>query len=442
MTLADITRSIKTTVVVDGDVYVLTSSAATLATGGNNALANDALVFSQAAFGKIYFVDGTNYKVFDPSSDTVSTWTASNGGTLPISGSDTARLICLWGGRIVLAGVAGDEHNYFMSEQGDPLDFDYSPATITDTQAVAGNNGPAGLIGDVIQTLLPYSDDLLLFGCDHSIYQMAGNPMAGGRVDTITNTVGMAWGRPWCKNDVGVIYFFGSRGGVYRMAPGNYPERITETRIDERLAEIDVSTHVVKLTWNDRKQGVDVWVSPLNAATATTHYFYDERADAWLPTTFDNANHNPLAVHVFDGDDPDDRVTLLGTRDGYILKDDLAALDDDGTAIDSYVYLGPLLAGGGADRFLLDELQATLGVGSGDVTFEVFDGDSAEAAYNKTSPRFTGTWSAGRNRSDRRRAVGHAIYLKLSHDTSGEGWSMEQLLAAIRETGPRRGRDF
>ena len=79
---------------------------------------------------------------------------------------------------------------------------------------------------------------------------MNGDPMAGGRIDLVTDTIGMAWGRPYCKDPTGAIWFFGSRGGVYRMALGSQPERVRQA-IEERLAEVNVATTIVRMVWDD-----------------------------------------------------------------------------------------------------------------------------------------------------------------------------------------------
>ena len=99
----------------------------------------------------------------------------------------------------------------------------------TATIAVAGNNSDAGELGDIINCLIPYSDDILIFGGDAAIWLMRGDPMDGGQIDLLTDSVGMAWGRPWCRDPYGVIYFFGSRGGVYQLDPsGRAPTRISQ----------------------------------------------------------------------------------------------------------------------------------------------------------------------------------------------------------------------
>src|SRR5581483_8833081 len=131
------------------------------------------------------------------------------------------RLLCAWRNRMVLSGLPADPQDYFMSAAGDATDYDYNPAPSVETQAVAGNLTPAGLVPDTVTALVPYSDDVLIFGCDSHVYQMTGDPMAGGRIDLVSDGTGMAWGNAWCKAPDGTVYFMGSRGRVYQMAPGS-----------------------------------------------------------------------------------------------------------------------------------------------------------------------------------------------------------------------------
>ena len=132
---------------------------------------------------------------------------------------------------------------------------------------------------------------------------------------------------------------------------------------------------------------------------------------------------------------------LLGGADGYIRKWDVTAKDDDGTAISSHVYLGPILPSS-LGTVNVNEIRMQLAKGSSDVTLSVFRGNNAEDAYNQASALYSATFSAGRNVSERRRVQGHAVYLKLSNTTLAETWAMELLQAVFTETSGRFGRIY
>jgi len=429
------TRSVIGLVTAGGTVATFSNSTLGTVTNGTVAMSSSAsVVFSDVNGLYVYFVDGTQYKRFNTVNRAMESWTASN-GSLPIDTLyETCRLICTWRGRTVLSGLRGDPQNWFMSAVDNPRNWDYAPSPTVATQAVAGNNAEAGLVGDLINCLIPYSDDLLIFGCDHSIWVMRGDPMAGGQIDRVSDTIGMAWGRPYCKDPTGAVYFFGSRGGVYRMAPGGAPERISQP-IEERLADIDLSTTVVRMAWDDRQQGCHLFLTPTTSTTETTHYWFDQRSQAWWADQFGNTDHNPKSVYVFDGDTPSDRVVLLGSWDGYLRMLDTAATDDDGTDIDSYVYFGPM-NGETGEVLHLKELKALMAETSGNVTWSVHTGSSEELAFAADATS-NGTWTAGDNRFDLVMRAGQAIYVKASANTT---WAMEMLMARIEELGATRRR--
>lgn len=402
------------------------------------------VVFSTVLGGKLYFADGTNYRTYDGEKNVSGTLTAT-AGSLPASSSGRkCTLIETWRGRLVLAGLEGDRQNWFMSAVFDPGNFDYNPAVPLATQAVAGANAPAGKCPDVVNGIVPLSDDLLIFLCDHSVWQMTGDPAEGGRFDLISAVVGGAWGRAWTVAPDGTLYFFGQRGGVYRMRPGAKPTLVSAP-INDRLMDVDLSKHIVRMVWDDEKEGCHLFITPLAASEATTHYWFDEGREvfqpataqggafSWWPDEFANTVHNPMAVYLFDGDAPDDRVILMGGRDGFIREWSDTAKSDDGVAIQSEVYLSLVQRGGNA--FRMQDLQCTLWQNSSDVDFSVHVGESAEAASHNPSS-FDGTFIAGRNYSQPARVRGHAMYIRLHSSALEKLWSLDSMLAVI-ETLPK-----
>ena len=419
-------RTIVSYVVTNGTVAQLTTSAATTATSGSSALSTTApVIFSAQLDGVVYFADGANTKKWTASTNTVATWSAT-AGSLPASGSDKPRLIETWRGRIVQSGLKGDEHNWFMSKMRDAGNWDYSPSTATAVQAVAGNQQDAGKSPDIINGMIPFSDDVLVFLGDHSVYQMTGDPAESGRIDALSTSVGGAWGRAWCLAPDGSAYFFGSRGGVFRLVPGSKPQNITQGSIEERLAGVNLNTSLVRMAWNDREKGVNVFVTDLGGGSST-HYFYDTRNNSWWLDKFATNDHNPTCVHVFDGDAVGDRVLWLGGHDGYVRKFDYdtPGKNDDSTAIDAYAYLGPIQLQN-RPKIMLTEMKGTPSAGSGTVSWDLYAAETAEAAKSGSS-KASGTFVAGRNRSDRARVIGHDIFVRLRNNSSGQNLVMEFL---------------
>ena len=409
---------------------------------GSAALSLVSQVQSAPNSGVLYFVDGTNYKKLTLSTMTVASWTASNGGTIPSNSSDTARLICTWRGRTVLAAIKSDAHNWFMSEVLDPLDYNYGAATTLATQAVAGNNARAGMAPDIVNCLISYSDEFLIFGCDHSIWRMAGDPMDGGTFQKVSDTIGMAWGKPFTMGPDGTVYFYASRGGVFRMAPGGQVERLSQ-RIDERLQRINLETHRITMAWDDRQQGLHLFITPLTPALAT-HWFWDGRQGGWWPDQFANKDFNPLCTYTFDGDDPDDRAVLLGSMDGFVRFLNIDAKSDDvgrgitPTAINSYIMLGPLQMKGN-EGLILKNLDGALDASSDPVNWSLHVGNTEQAALTAAAAS-SGTLRAGRFPSQPCRRAGTAVFVKLANAEADKAWQLEWLAGAVKGTGRIRQR--
>ncbi len=346
----------------------------------------------------------------------------TSGGTCSrLSGSRCA-LIAVWGGRIILSGLETDPNNIFMSAVGDPFDFDYAPATQTVQQAVAGSvTSGFGKNPDIVTALIPYTDDVLLIGGTHSIRRLLGNPAEGGINVSVTDITGVAYGSAWCQSPEGIIYFFGSRGGVFRIDPENgVPNRLTALTIDERLSDISLDENVVTLEWHDRSLSVRIYITPIDG-TAGTHYAWDVRNEAWWPFSYVDAAHNPMACHLLAGNAANDRRILEYGQDGYVRSVGEDTTSDDGNPISSFVYLGPFSA------MMFMEITATLSENSGNVTWGICSASSMERALD-TAPRQTGRFKAGRNACQWPRAFIEQGYLRLS--ATGP-WALESLTVAV-----------
>lgn len=454
-------RSFTTLAIAGGVLKKMTPTAAAApGTGTGTFVATAPVIFSAELDGAVYFCDGTNYSRYTVSSDTAAAWTAS-AGAMPSSGANVCRLVELWNGRIVLSGLVGDDHNWFMSRQGDATDWDYLPDPVTEQDAVAGNNSLLGRVGDVINGLVPYNDDVLLFLGDHSIWQMTGDPMSGGRIDRVSDVTGGAWGRAWCKDPYGRVWFYGSRGGVYRMVPGQAPERVSSNAIESRMRRTDLSRHLVRMAWSDEEQGVYVWMVPTVDDSVADNYFYDARTEGWFVDVYADPDHYPRAVFVYDADHPNDRAILLGCKDGYIRRIDAEARNDDGTAIVSYAMIGPVRPRGKMAEFLLDQIEVTLGWNSdgADGLCRLWVGETEEDALRgveveieglltengeiligeqAADPGFQMDLEAGKSVTHHPRVRGRAAYIEVFNDDLHVRWSLERIECRLKVLGSRR----
>lgn len=409
-------------------------TAASNATGNSPPLIFTGVVFSAANGQKLWYADGTNWCYFDPSDTTVHTWVA-NAGTLPQdSNNNTPRLIANWRGRIVLSGLFLQPQAVFMSAVDDPLDWDFARPNYSPTQAFATTLGPQNSPGAPVTALMPFNDDIMLVGTDHELWQISGDPQAGGQISLLTNAIGVAWGQAWCQDPYGTIYFVSNKMGVYSVLPNQLPQRISQA-VEQLFQAVNTGTNAIRLVWDDKFQAVRIFITPLLTPAAATHYVWEARTGAWWQVAFANNNHNPICVCDFDGNTNEDRSVLIGSWDGYVRYFDATAVDDDGYPINSEVWIGPVLSKN-FDEMRIDEAVVDLGDTSGAVRYDIHPGVTAEAAVSSTSVA-NGTFTAGRNNAEPIRYSAHGIYVKLS---STVAWAFERMRLAITDKGPVTGR--
>lgn len=409
---------------------------ATNNTGETPPLNFTGIMFSAPNQQKLWFVDGVNACYYVPITNTVEAWTAS-AGIFPVdSDGNLPRLCCTWRGRLVLSGLLKDAQNIFMSAVDDPRDFDYSPTSPSATDAVALNLSSLGLIGDVVTCLIPYTDDVLVVGGDHTIWMIRGDPLDGGRTDLVSSSIGMAWGEPYCLDPYGNIYFFSNRTGIFTLVPGQQPQRISQA-IETLLKDIDTGLNSIRLMWNDELQGLEVLITWLDEPADTTHFLYEARTGAWFTREFANHDHNPLCCCVFDGNLASDRVCLIGSWDGYVRALDPTATDDDGTPIASRVVIGPIVTGK-MGEVIMTGIFAEFAKDSSDVTYNILVGDTPEEAL-VADPFLSGTWTAGLNPTTADRVSAHSLYVEILGDNK---WAMEKMRLRVADLGKVRARNL
>lgn len=432
--------------VVAGAIYTVTTAAVASPTSGTGYTGFDTnakLVCSTVLFKKLYYTDGVSYFVYDPkvgANGTISPWKATSSGVIP----ERMRLICTWRGRIVLARSSDNPSLWAMSKLGDPLNWDFFPPDITADQAVIGTTARAGLCPDIVNALIPYSDDLLIFGGDSSIWRLTGDPMTGGQFDLVSDVTGMSFGPCWDKDPNGVLYFFGSRGGVYRMVPGGVPVSLTDGRIERRLRDVDLETNYVQCIWDTRENGLHVFVIPYGAASAhLTHWFWEQKTDAWWEDEFGvttSVTIQPTSAIVFDGDDPDDRRLLIGCGDGRVRVIDEDAKDDDnGTGnaqtVDSRVLFGPFESTDPNLEMRFSGLVAQLAGDQDGTNYEVYVSDSPDV---RGAVRTRGYLHAGRNDRVPFAARGTYFWIRFRNAAMGERWAFEAASIEAHTAGLRR----
>jgi len=443
----------KLVVVSGGSIYGgLHDSGLDVATDGAGALSVAHTVRMAEAFGFMFFADGTaaGYKYFDPTDDSIHDWDGDPpdafSGSLPVGIADATLgcpIITLYRGRVVLAGLYENPNEWYMSAVGDPFDFDYGAAIITPTQAVAATLADAGKIGDVVTCLMPYSDDIMIFGCSQSLWALQGDPAAGGMIDAISYKIGIAGADAATRDELGNLYFYGS-GGVWVMKGGvSQPVSLTDGRLKGTFSGFDLELYRIQLIWDRMAEGLYVFLLPADLtqpSTADTHWFWDRKTDSWWKVEFPVA-HGPSFAHHYPADNADDRALLLGGWDSKIRYLSPTAKDDDGTVITSYADFTPISVGGDFVNTRFSEIQVLMAEGSDPAVLRVYRGTTPEAAATTTALVCKRQVVAGRNPAIFRRITANALRLRLgSIGDAAQRWTMEGATAILEPRGRARRR--
>jgi len=392
---------------------------------------------------RAYLTNGESYLYYDAKTNTAAEYKATSAGQIP----QRCKLISNWRNRIILARGADDPQNWHMSAVGDPNNWDQFPPVTLPTQAISGNNARAGRCPDIVNAIIPYSDDLLILGGDRSIWRMTGDPMAGGQIDLISDVDGISFGRAWDKDDSGNLYFFGSRGGLYIMRPGSGMKKISSDSIDSRLRDVDLADYYMRLVWNDNEDTLHLFTMPFGGGgTHVRHFVYEARTGAFFQDEFGSANPQiagstkvqPTAAYVLDGDDPDDRTILIGCEDGYVRKWDPLARNDGDIAststIDSQVTFGPIRLSEEVEA-RLTAMNLLLAKEQQGCRLQLFVSDTPDSLG---IPVWTGDFAPGRNDWRYLRGRGRYLWIRMRNSLFDTRWAFENLTARIERAGRSR----
>lgn len=432
------------------DIKTFTVAGVTTPTGGASALQSNANYISTAVDRGLCFVaDGVNYFVVDPRptvanpNGTVVPWISKTSGVIPERG----RLLCTWRTRVLIGRTTDEPHNVYLGAADNPYDWDYNPFDTTLKQALNTNLTGVGTIPDLPNSFCPWSNDLMIVFCDHSIWQLTGSPAKGGDIDRISSITGGSFGKPWCVDPEGRIYFHGDRGGIYMMQPGSQPRRISTDSIDQDLLDIDLGSYYVEMAWDDLLQAIHVFQFPYGSGGTIVKHWTFERASgavsvvgtplplsgAWMPQQFGTTQSTavqPTALLVLDGDQPTDRVVLLAGEDGKLGSLSPTATTDRGATIYSEVLIGPLVLNPGK-RARVTSLEIALASELSGCSYEVFVSDVPDITGDPVSG---GELAPGHNFVSAS-GCGAFLWLRLYSGTSGRRFAYESGAANVYSAG-------
>lgn len=415
-----------------GDTTSGAGDGTSTAVAGGITLSTTATTIHSANFGVlVFFADGETARYYDPSegaNGTILDWTAANTyGILPNDSNGGFPYIEAWNRRLIIFGLEEDTSNWYMCAKNNP--FDWKQQSNVTGAAISGRTSPAGLFpkGDRIYGVIPYNDDLVIFAGDRSMYQLSLDPAVDAQFDLITDTVGIAPGRAWCKDGFGSVYFFGNNGGIYKMSLNSPPQRISNKSIDKRFENVDLPNTTVRLLWDSLMQGIHVFLTPVTTPVVTEQYFFDFRTEGWFPYKFADVSFQPYSVGISELDEPQDQKILIGGSDGIIRKFNNALNTDDGSIFAGHFTLGPWIPREGSNtQLMLRRMDLVVGAGSS-LKCEVLSGIDAEDVVTDGRSIYSTELSEKRSNVHHPRAAGKALMVKVkSEDAVARGMNFEE----------------
>lgn len=371
-------------------------------------------------------------KVFDAAAGTLTIVTAT-AGQVPVG----CRLLQAYRGRIIVGGDG--TRLWYMSRQFDATDWDYAGDSEDYGRAVAGQNSAAGQIGYPITAIMPHHDDYLIFGTQHGVWILRGDPAwPAATLGPLSQTVGVIGGDAWCESQDGTLMFL-SNSGMYGISPGGQGVPVLmSSALPRNLRNLQSDVYQVSMAFDERETG-GVYVFVYQQGVGQTHWFMDWETKGFFPQTF-QLGHVPFSVCRHPSAVQNTSDIMLGCSDGYIRRMNESSADDDGSAISSYVLIGPFLLGrGGNQEGCLKTIDFVAGQSGATLTWDAYVGDSAETARRQDIATSSGTLSEqdGVNYRQDVEAAGKAAMLKIACAGSTR-WDMEHIIATIEQLGTFR----
>jgi len=370
-------------------------------------------------------------KIYDPKADTLTLWTATTGKGFVPPGGD---LITTYRDRLVLA----KDHVWYMSRQGDPLDWDYSGDVSDAQRAVAGSNSEAGRVGERIKAMIAHQDDYLLFICDNSFWRLRGDPAYGGQIDAVSQHIGIVDKTAWCITPENSVFWL-SRDGFYNLPSimNSVPQSISREKLPKELLNVDSKLYHVLLSYDIRFRGIHIYLTPKSGGVYK-HYFFDYEFKSFFQVSIPE-NFHPTSMLEFTSQDRSKSNVLFGCRDGYIRYFDEQFVRDGSTAISDYIYLGPMHCWNQYSSGKIEEIAGVLPINSGEIDWSLIVGNSHDQVLNNGTTMVTGTWDKeGYNLKQRPKIKSNSFLIKLESGETNKPWAIDYIGIILSQSGTKR----
>lgn len=372
-------------------------------------------------------------KVWDPAAATFTILAATAGkGQVPTG----CPLIWCFADRIFLAGAAHEPQVWYAARKGSAgLDWDLTQTDVGRAISSTDDTG-AGSIGLPITAAWTASDDNCVMCSKTSIHVMRGDPVTG-QFDTVDNRVGVVGPGAFTQGPGGETYFL-SRDGMYMLPPGESgkPTPISRNRLPLELIDVDTNLYDILLMYNQRQQGVHIWMS-YKTGVPVSQWFLDIARGAYWPESY-STSHEVFSAMALQVNTISQSELLLGCRDGYIRRFNQSSQTDDGTAITSYCYIGPaMLSGNDYQNGICLELEMICDRDSGPIDYTIYTGETNEDAISSSAHSYGRVQSPGLSYRIRPMAGGGSMVVKLANGGT-RPWVLERMFGMIESRGRHR----
>lgn len=356
-------------------------------------------------------------------------------GILPVG----CRVLVRHMGRALYCGDPTAPQAFYMSRDGDPVDFDTT--VVDDAQAAySGAVGTVGRVPDPIIDAMPWYRDYTFLACRSSLHLLIRNPRAGGSVEQISDTIGLSMPGAWCIGPGNELLFL-SRDGLYTTTTtcmDCQPLPVSRGKVPVELIDVSEQQVEVFMEYDVRDHGVHIYLTYKESREGVSHWWYDYAAKGFFRKSI-RPTMEPTSIAYFPSICPKDHAVLVGCRDGRIRRYLMNATNDDGYPFESKIALGPFRLGTALTDATLHSLRGSLAKHSGNVRWVAYVAETPEEVVDRYFDGVAaaeGEFEYGDNRTFNPMRRGASCILELVG--VGEPWAMEYVAVVAKQLGQFR----